>query len=36
MYKYLNSINIYVYICNHENNVPSRLPPQWHCVMDRV
>ena len=22
---------IYVYICNHENNVPSRLSPQWLC-----
>ena len=20
-----------VYICNHENNVPSRLSPQWLC-----
>ena len=19
------------YICNHENNVPSRLSPQWLC-----
>ena len=22
---------IYIYICNHENNVPSRLSPQWLC-----
>ena len=21
----------YIYICNHENNVPSRLSPQWLC-----
>ena len=21
--------NIYMYVCNHENNVPSRLSPQW-------
>ena len=20
---------MYIYICNHENNVPSRLSPQW-------
>ena len=20
-----------IYICNHENNVPSRLSPQWLC-----
>ena len=20
-----------MYICNHENNVPSRLSPQWLC-----
>ena len=24
-------IYIYIYICNHENNVPSRLSPQWLC-----
>ena len=24
-------MNIYTYICNHENNVPSRLSPQWLC-----
>ena len=24
-------IIIYIYICNHENNVPSRLSPQWLC-----
>ena len=24
-------IYIYMYICNHENNVPSRLSPQWLC-----
>ena len=23
---------IYIYICNHENNAPSRLSPQWLCV----
>ena len=22
---------IYIYTCNHENNVPSRLSPQWLC-----
>ena len=22
---------MYIYICNHENNVPSRLSPQWLC-----
>ena len=22
---------VYIYICNHENNVPSRLLPQWFC-----
>ena len=22
---------LYIYICNHENNVPSRLSPQWLC-----
>ena len=22
---------IYIYIYNHENNVPSRLSPQWLC-----
>ena len=22
---------IYIYICNHENNVPSQLSPQLHC-----
>ena len=20
-----------IYVCNHENNVPSRLSPQWLC-----
>ena len=20
-----------MYVCNHENNVPSRLSPQWLC-----
>ena len=24
-------IYIYIYICYHENNVPSRLSPQWLC-----
>ena len=24
-------IYIYIYICYHENNVPSRLSPQWVC-----
>ena len=24
-------ICIYIYICYHENNVPSRLSPQWLC-----
>ena len=24
-------IYIYIYICNHENNVPSGLSPQWFC-----
>ena len=24
-------IYIYIYICNHEKNVPSRLSPQWLC-----
>ena len=23
--------HIYIYICNHENNVPPRLSPQWLC-----
>ena len=23
--------NSYTYICYHENNVPSRLSPQWLC-----
>ena len=22
---------IYMYICNHETNVPSQLSPQWLC-----
>ena len=22
---------MYIYICTHENNVPSRLSPQWLC-----
>ena len=22
---------MYIYICNHENNVPSLLSPQWLC-----
>ena len=22
---------MYIYICNYENNVPSRLSPQWLC-----
>ena len=24
-------LNVYIYICNHENKVPSRLSPQWLC-----
>ena len=24
-------IYIYIHICNHENNVLSRLSPQWLC-----
>ena len=24
-------VHIYIYICNHENNVPSWLSPQWLC-----
>ena len=24
-------IYIYIDICNHENNVPFRLSPQWLC-----
>ena len=24
---------MYIYICNHENNVPSRLSPQWPKYM---
>ena len=34
IYIYIYNIYIYiyiVYICNHENNVPSRLSPQWLC-----
>ena len=27
MYIYI----MYIYICNHENNVLSRLSPQWLC-----
>ena len=30
-YIYTLYIYIYVYICSHENNVPSRLSPQWFC-----
>ena len=26
-----SNIYIYIYICNHENNVPFRLSPQWLC-----
>ena len=26
-----NERNIYIYISYHENNVPSRLSPQWLC-----
>ena len=22
---------MYIYICNHEKNVPSRLSPKWLC-----
>ena len=22
---------MYIYICNHENNVPSQFSPQWLC-----
>ena len=25
------NIYIYIYTCNRENNVPSRLSPQWLC-----
>ena len=28
---YISYIIKCVYICNHENNLPSRLPPQWLC-----
>ena len=28
---YISYIIKRVYICNHENNLPSRLPPQWLC-----
>ena len=32
IYIYMQYIcNIYIYICNHKNNVPSRLSPQWPC-----
>ena len=36
-YNYINiyvwyiHLYIYTYTCNHENNVPSRLSPQWIC-----
>ena len=26
---YMQCIYIYIYICNHENNMPSRLSRQW-------
>ena len=29
-------ICIYIYICYHENNVPSRLSPQWLCGNSRT
>ena len=28
---YINKYGLCPYICNHENNVPSRLSPQWLC-----
>ena len=31
IYMYRQYIQIYICICNHENNVSSRLSPQWHC-----
>ena len=31
LYIHVIHIYIYVYICSHENNVPSRLSPQWFC-----
>ena len=27
----MKTIYIYIYIYNHENNVPSQLSPQWLC-----
>ena len=35
-YIYIYHINLYftytyIYICNHENNMLSRLSPQWLC-----
>ena len=29
---YIYKLNIYIYICNHGNNVTCRLSPQWLCV----
>ena len=34
IYIYIYIYNIYIYvsiICNHENNAPSLLSPQWLC-----
>ena len=28
----MSVIYIYIYICNHENNFPTGLLPQWICV----
>ena len=28
---YIYKYNVYIYTCNHENNVPSQLSPQWLC-----
>ena len=32
----MDIIYIYIYTCNHENNVPSRLLPQWLCGNSRT
>ena len=31
VYIYIEIIYIHIYKCNHENNVPSQLSPQWLC-----
>ena len=32
---YTYDIYIWIYICNHDNNVPSQLLPQWLCWNSR-